>query len=123
MTIARRLTLLLAIPLIALIGLGFFVVNQIRQDRVAEPVCPGSADQQPRDAREHFARFRGDAGERSRLPLAKSGRKQARAEALLDRSQSELTRLLAKYGDGLISSDKDRRLFTEYRELIRAMVR
>ena len=39
MTIARRLTLLLTVPLVVLVGLGFFVVNQLNKIESQEPVC------------------------------------------------------------------------------------
>ena len=44
---------------------------------------------------------------------------QARAEKSVLQNAAELKRLLARYGDSLVSDDKDRRLFTEVVDLSR----
>src|SRR5215831_10836281 len=119
MTIARRLVLLLAVPLAALAGLGFFVRSQIAKVEtltrlVAEVQIEslGALGNISRRAAEMRISIRS-------YLLAEDRTAQIRYEADLRKSQAELTDLLARYGDELISSEKDRRLYTEYRELMR----
>ena len=50
MTIAKRLIILLAVPLLALVGLGVFTRLQLSQDRDPQPVCGGNTDSEPRGA-------------------------------------------------------------------------
>ena len=119
MTIAKRLTLLVAIPVIALIGLGFFVRDQTARIEslnrfVVDSQIPsigllGRISQYSAEMRVNIRDYL----------LAQSAAEQARNEARLRDSQSQLMDLLAKYSDTLISSEKDRRLCTEYRDLIR----
>jgi two-component system, sensor histidine kinase and response regulator len=118
MTIAKRLILMLAIPLISLVGLGFFITNQIARieslsrfvvnSQIKSLAALGGIQRCSAEMRVSI---------RSYL-LAEDIAAQGRAEALLRQNQAELNVLLAKYGDTLISSEKNRRLFTEYRDVV-----
>jgi CHASE3 domain sensor protein len=117
MTMARRLTFLLAIPLLALVGLGFVVTNQfgrietqsrfVTLRQVESLAVLGNISRSFAEARVSI---------RSYL-LAKDSAEQASSEALLREKQAELTGLLAQYNDNLISSEVDRRLMTDFKDL------
>jgi signal transduction histidine kinase/CheY-like chemotaxis protein/HPt (histidine-containing phosphotransfer) domain-containing protein len=119
MTIAKRLILMLAIPLIALAGLGYFVTNQITRieslsrfvvdSQIESLATLGSISRCSSDMRVAIRN----------ILLTEDIAEQGRAETLLRQSQSELTGLLSRYGDALISSEKDRRLFIDYRDVVR----
>ena len=49
--------------------------------------------------------------------LAESAEEQAAPAASISKDREELPQLLAAYGDKLISDERDRRLYTEFREL------
>src|SRR4051812_33000009 len=112
MTIAKRLILLLAIPLLALFGLGAFVAGQIvRIERLSRFVAEtqiaslGRLGEISRD----FAQ--GRLCMRNYL-LATDKADQDTAEMCLTKNEAAVSRLLAQYGNSLISSDEDRRLYT-----------
>jgi signal transduction histidine kinase/DNA-binding response OmpR family regulator/HPt (histidine-containing phosphotransfer) domain-containing protein/CHASE3 domain sensor protein len=117
MTIARRLVLLLAIPILVLISLGGFIAYQLsgieKQSRfVAELqieslAAVGNISRKVTDMRVNL---------RNHL-LAASAPERTKAAATVRTDRDELPRLLAAYGDKLISDDTDRRLYTEFREL------
>jgi signal transduction histidine kinase/CheY-like chemotaxis protein/CHASE3 domain sensor protein len=118
MTIARRLSLLLAIPILALVGIGFFVANQVARIekqsqfmalQVESLAVLGNISRCSTEAR---------VGLRNYL-LAQNKEEQDRAEALIRENHAELTRLLAVYSDTLISDEKDRRLSAEYGDFSR----
>src|SRR5215472_12855722 len=114
MTIAKRLIILLAVPLLALLGLGIFVRLQLTQVEsrtrfVTESQIPslavlGNLSRTVEVLRVHV---------RSHL-LATNQAQQAKAKAAFDTAEAEVQRLLQQYGDSLISSDRDRRLLREY---------
>jgi signal transduction histidine kinase/CheY-like chemotaxis protein/HPt (histidine-containing phosphotransfer) domain-containing protein len=117
MTIARRLTLLLAGPLVTLVALGFLVRSQFVKIQatgrfVIEMQVPSLAKLG------HIARKTAEmrVNIRSYL-LAPDASEQTRVEAILRKNESELLHLLDEYEDRLISSEKDRRLLNEYRAL------
>jgi CHASE3 domain sensor protein len=119
MTIARGLTLLLAIPLLALLGLGIFLTNQFAR---IEAQSQFVADLQVESVATlaSIARCSGEARVSIRTYLlARDSTEQVHAVSRLHDNQAELNRLLARYGDALISNEKDRRLFTEYRDVTR----
>jgi signal transduction histidine kinase/DNA-binding response OmpR family regulator/HPt (histidine-containing phosphotransfer) domain-containing protein/CHASE3 domain sensor protein len=117
MTMARRLTLLLAIPLLALFGLGFFVSSQfarietqsrfVSQTQVESLAALGDIGLTFAEARVSVRMYL----------LAPDKAAQGMAEALLHQKQDELTRLLAYYHDNLISSEQDRRLMTDFKDV------
>ena len=119
MTIAKRLTLLLAVPLIVLATLGVLGTIQIAKIRestrfMAELQIPSLAalGEITRTYTEMRVNVRN-------LLLTKGVAEQAATERLLRSEETKLTRLLAHYGDNLISTEKDRRLYSEYGELMR----
>jgi signal transduction histidine kinase/CheY-like chemotaxis protein len=120
MTIAKRLILMLTIPLIALFGLWYFVRSQISK-----------VESQSRFVVASQIRSLALLGEISRASeemrisirnylLADNPAEKSEAEELLHTSQEELRRLLARYGDTLISGDKNRRFFLDYQSAVQA---
>jgi signal transduction histidine kinase/DNA-binding response OmpR family regulator/HPt (histidine-containing phosphotransfer) domain-containing protein/CHASE3 domain sensor protein len=119
MTIARRLTFLVAVPLIILVSLGLFLVlalrNAGRQSRfIADTQIQSLA------TLGHISRAASDVrvGLRTYL-LAADGQHLSEAESSLQRSRAEVARLLALYGDKLISDDRDRRFYGEFQLVCR----
>ncbi len=122
MTIAKRLTLLVAVPLVALLILGAFTRYQLtqieaRNEFVAETQI-GSLAALGNISRS-FAELRVNV--RS-FVLTTNQLQQTQARALFDADGTELVRLYQLYADTLISDEKDRRLFNEFRELSRDYV-
>src|SRR3954462_3039911 len=111
MTIAKRLGLLLSIPLLALFGLGAFVANQIvRIERLSRFVAEtqiGSLGKLGEISR-HFAQER--LCMRNYLLSTDKATEDESATCLRD-NDADNSRLLAEYGNSLISSDADRRLY------------
>ncbi len=119
MTIARRLTLLLAVPLILLTGLGLLVRNQIDRigglDRfVIDLQIPSLA--KLGDISRASAEMRNDI--RTYL-MSENAADQAQILARYRQNQATLKTLLTEYADNLISNEKDHRLYAEYRDLMR----
>ena len=117
MTIAHRLTLLLALPLVVLIGLGVFVANRFnriaQQSRFVAETQIGSVTQLTKISRSLTA-LRVDI--RNYL-LAEDKDVQAESEKLYRQFEMELDRQLAVYGDTLISDSKDQRFLSEFQNL------
>ena len=116
MTIARRLIILLTVPLLALVGLGIFVRVQLaeiesRSRFVAETQVPSLAVLG--DLSRSFAELRVDV--RGHL-LATTQTDQAKARSAFDAGEAEVTRLLSQDADRLVSDDQDRRLLNDYRD-------
>src|SRR4051812_1704 len=117
MTIARRLTLLFSTALIVLGGLGVLIAYQISRVEglthfVVDLQIPSLAVL--RDISRSSAEVRVSA---RNILLSKSEAERREPEALFHKKEAELDRLLIHYADHLISNDKDRRLYTEYRQL------
>jgi PAS domain S-box-containing protein len=122
MTIARRLTILLAVPLVALLGLGLFIRLQLSdvedQSRfVAESRIEGLAT--IGNLSRSFGELRVDV--RNYL-LTSDAKKLAAIRAAFDEDERELNRLLQKYADKLVVSNQGRRLLGEYQTLSREWV-
>ena len=118
-TIARRLVVLLTVPLVALLGLGVFTRLQLaeieeRSRLVAESRIVALATLG--NLSRGFSELRVNV--RSYL-LAENDTQRAAAGAAFDEDERDVTRLLQEYGDGLILGDKERRLFDEYQTLSR----
>ena len=116
MSISRRLTLLLAIPLSAICGLYFLGTTRFSRIETQSRIMGlqvGSITALGSVLR-CFAEMR--LSVRSYL-MAGEPAEQARAEAAFRQNQAELNRLLARYGDKLISSDEDRRLLYAFQDL------
>ena len=116
MTIAKRLVLLLAVPLLALVGLGVFTRLQLttietRSRFVADFQVPSLA------ALGNISRTFSELRVLVRNHvLATSDAERASVRSTFDREEAEFGRLLARYEGNLISDDRDRRLLTEYRD-------
>jgi signal transduction histidine kinase/DNA-binding response OmpR family regulator/HPt (histidine-containing phosphotransfer) domain-containing protein len=116
MTIAKRLVLLLAVPLLALVGLGAFTRWQLttietRSRFVAELQVPSLATLG--NISRTFAELRVQL--RNHV-LATSEAERVTVRSTFERDQAELGRLLDQYERNLISDDRDRRLLNDYRD-------
>jgi signal transduction histidine kinase/DNA-binding response OmpR family regulator/HPt (histidine-containing phosphotransfer) domain-containing protein/CHASE3 domain sensor protein len=119
MTIAKRLMILLAVPLLILIGIGIITRQQMarieeRTRFVAESRIVGLA--RLGDISRNFAEMRVNL--RSFL-LATNAAQKADARKEYDIDRAELDRLLADYADKRVTSDKGRRFLNDFRTLSR----
>ena len=118
MTIARGLIILLATPLLALFGLGFFATNQLARIESHSQFMTLRAEGLSAlgDILRCYAESR--ISVRTYL-LAEDNAEQARAETALRENQAELNLLLTRYTETLISGDEDRRMCTQFQDLNR----
>ena len=122
MTIARRLVLLLAVPLVVLLVLGLISLQRLSrieersrflaEDEIESLAALGNVSRT-------FAELRVNV--RSFL-LSQDAVGRSRARALFDADQEELSRLLRLYADRLVSNDRERRFLDEYREMSSAWI-
>ena len=122
MTIATRLIVLLTVPLLALLGLGVFTRLQVarleaRSRFVAESRIVALATLG--NLSRGFSELRVNV--RSHL-LATDDAQRARARALFDEDEADVSRLLREYADGLIVDSKGRRLLDDYQALSREWI-
>jgi signal transduction histidine kinase/DNA-binding response OmpR family regulator/HPt (histidine-containing phosphotransfer) domain-containing protein/CHASE3 domain sensor protein len=116
MTIAKRLLILLSIPLATLVGLGVFM--KVRLDQIEER-GRFVAETQIASLKiaatilQTFQDLRADA--RSYL-LADNPDAQYKQLEGFERKRLEVTKLIRQYEDGLVSDDRDRRLTAEVRQ-------
>jgi signal transduction histidine kinase/DNA-binding response OmpR family regulator/HPt (histidine-containing phosphotransfer) domain-containing protein/HAMP domain-containing protein len=119
MSIAKRLVVLLALPLLALAGLGVFSRVQLttietRSRFVATLQVPSLA------ALGHISRAFAELRVHLRNHvLATSEAERTKVMSAFDANEAELARLLDDYERRLVSDDRDRRLLSEYRALCR----
>ncbi len=116
MTIAKRLIFLLAVPLVALLGLGVFTRIELakieaRSRFVAEKQIPsleilGSISR-------NFAELRVDVRD---FVLATNETQRAGAKAAFDRKEADFNRLLSDYEKGMVSDEQDRRMLEDYQK-------
>jgi methyl-accepting chemotaxis protein len=114
MTIAKRLIFLLAVPLVALVGLGILSRLQLstietRSRFVADLQIPGLAALGNISRR--FAELRIDL---RNYVLAGNEAERSRVGANFDRHEAEITQLFDQYERTLISDDRDRQMLNEY---------
>jgi PAS domain S-box-containing protein len=114
MTIARRLIILLVVPIVAFIGLGIFnwfeVENVKTQTRfVAQVQIPSLATMG--NLMRSFAEMRAD--ERDAM-LATNDAECAAVQAAFNREETNLNILLQQYADGMVSDNRDHRLMNDY---------
>ena len=119
MTIAKRLIILLAVPLLVLLGLGVFTRFQLskieQQSRfVAETQISSLA--LLGDLSRKFEELRVNV--RNCL-LTTNQADQAKARSAFGATEAEVTQLLRQYGDEWVSDEKDRRLLNEFQSLYR----
>jgi signal transduction histidine kinase/DNA-binding response OmpR family regulator/HAMP domain-containing protein len=122
MTIAKRLTILLAVPLVALLGLGIFIRLQlsdiedqsrfVAESRIEALATIGNLSRT-------FVELRVDV--RSYL-LATDASSRAVVHAAFDEDERELNLQLQHYADKLVVSNQGRRLLGEYQMLGREWV-
>jgi signal transduction histidine kinase/CheY-like chemotaxis protein len=122
MTIAKRLIILLTVPLAALVGLGIFTRLQldeiearsrfVAESRIVALATLGNLSRS-------FAELRVNL--RSHM-LATTDAQRAAARALFDDDEQDVNRLIREYADGLVLGDKDRRLLDEYRIVSREWI-
>jgi PAS domain S-box-containing protein len=122
MTIGKRLSLLLAVPLIALLGFGIFA--RVRLSSIEERSRFVSESQLRVVAvlgniSRSFAEIRINL--RSFL-LAADENQRAEARAAFEEDDRILTQLLQQYGDSFVHDERNRRLFGDFRELSRQYV-
>ena len=116
MTIARRLLVLVAVPLLALVAIGFFVRRQLDFiERQGQSV----AEKQVLSLQLLGNISRGFGEGRVLLRnslLAQTPEERAAATAAFAKRKAEVRELLERYGDEAISNDRDRRLWDEFRQ-------
>jgi two-component system, sensor histidine kinase and response regulator len=119
MTIAKRLILLLAVPIVALLGLGIFTRLELssieeRSRFVSEAQVPslamlGNISRSSAELRINLRSY----------VLATNREQRAAARLLFDEDEKIVAQLLPEYGDKLVTGDRDRRLYTDYLDLSR----
>jgi signal transduction histidine kinase/CheY-like chemotaxis protein/CHASE3 domain sensor protein len=119
MTIAKRLVLLLAVPIVALLALGVFTRLQLTtietQSRfVSDLQIPSLATLG--NISRTFAELRVHV--RNHV-LATSETERVNVRSTFERDEAELDRLLDQYESSLVSNDQDRRLLNDYRNRYR----
>jgi len=119
MTIAKRLILLLAVPLVALVALGVFVRLQLadieaRSRFVAESRIVALATLG--DLSRSFSELRVTL---SNHLLVNSETERITLRQAFDQDEQEMNRLLQTYADNLVQNDRDRRLLSDYQTLSR----
>ncbi len=122
MTIARRLIVLAAVPLIALVGLGVFTRIQldriegrsrfVAESRIAAIATVGNLSRSFAELRVHM---------RNHL-LAADAAQRAVARTAFEGDEREVYRLLQEYADHLVVDDKGRRLLAEYQSSTREWI-
>jgi signal transduction histidine kinase/DNA-binding response OmpR family regulator/HPt (histidine-containing phosphotransfer) domain-containing protein/CHASE3 domain sensor protein len=117
MTIAKRLIVLVIVPLVVLIGLGIF-----------SRVLMAKVESRTRYAAETQVQSLAELGNISRTLtemrvsmrsylLARNEAERTNAQAAFDAGKADLNRRLRHYGDSLVSDPQDLRQFSEYRTL------
>ncbi len=122
MTIATRLIILLAVPLVALLGLGVFTRLQlakieaqgrfVAESRIEALATLGNLSRSFSELRVNL---------RSHL-LGANDAERAAARALFNEDEADVNRLLQEYADDLVLGDKGRRLLDEYQTLSREWI-
>jgi two-component system, sensor histidine kinase and response regulator len=122
MTIARRLTILLAVPLAALLGLGVFTRLQlskveersrfVAESRIVALATLGNLSR-------NFAELRVDV--RSYL-LATNSAQRLSARTAFEEDERDVESLVQKYADHLVVSDQGRRLLGDFQSLSREWI-
>ena len=122
MTIAKRLIILLAVPLVALLAVDIFTRVQlskiekrsrfVAESRIAALATIGNLSRS-------FAELRINV--RSHL-LATSPAQRSAARSAFEEEEQDVIRLLREYADHLVVSDQGRRLLSEYQALGREWI-
>src|SRR5262249_22872258 len=122
MTIGKRLIILLAVPLLILVGLGIFSRMQLAsieehtkflaQTQIGSLATLGNISRATAELRVSLRNYL----------LAKEKSEQDRAQANFDAAKAELSRLLHYFADNFVSDNRDRSLMEEYRDLSRELI-
>src|SRR4029453_18657233 len=122
MTIAKRLVILLTVPLVALLGLVVFTRLQlaaieessrfVAESRIVALATVGNLSRSFSELRVNVRSF----------VLATTEAQRSAARAAFDEDEQDAIRLLREYADGLILDDTDRRLLGEYQTLSREWI-
>jgi signal transduction histidine kinase/DNA-binding response OmpR family regulator/HPt (histidine-containing phosphotransfer) domain-containing protein/HAMP domain-containing protein len=122
MTIAKRLLVLLAIPLVTLIAVGVFMNTRLDQiDERGRFVAQTQIGSLALSATimQIFGEMRADA--RSYM-LADEAQSRSQVRSAFDRKKAELARLMRQYEDSLIVDDRDRALTAQARDRTREWI-
>src|SRR4030095_158076 len=122
MTIARRLTILLAVPLLTLIGLALFMLFElskiearsrfVAESRIEALATLGTLTRSSTELRVNVRSY----------VLASNQIQRTEARSMFDEDERGGNGLLQKYADHLISNDQGRRFLNEYRDLSREWI-
>src|SRR5580765_4332419 len=122
MTIGKRLLLLLAVPLIALLGFGIFARIQlsrieersrfVAESQLAAVAVLGNISRSFAEIRINLRGFL----------LATDDNQRAEAHAGFEENDRILTQLLQQYGDSYVHDERNRRLIGDFRDLSRDYV-
>lgn len=122
MTIARRLLILLTVPLLVLVGIGAFariqmatIEKEIRflaEEQIASLAIQGNIIRSFTELRVHVRSY----------VLTQDKADQVRILGSFAVDKVAVTRLLGKYGDSLVTDDRDRRLYNEFLDLSREWI-
>ncbi len=117
MTIARRLLILLGVPLLALATIGFFLWRQLAAIETGTLIVAEKRTESLQLVGNISRGFtEGRVLVRSCL-LARTPEERAAAVSSFAETKKEVGALLERYGDTAISGDRDRRFYDEYRRL------
>src|SRR5215208_1480918 len=122
MTIARRLIILLTVPLVALASLGIFTLLQLgriedssrflTESRIVAVAVVGNLSRGFSELRVNVRGF----------VLAATDAQRESARAAFEEDERSVNRLLREYADRLVHDDADRRLLGEYQTLSREWI-
>ena len=121
MTIAKRLIILLALPLLALLGLGVFTRPNWR-GRVPQPVCVGDPDQSLAVSGTSPGHSRGSGCKCGVICWRPTRRTRPKPGRPLTRAKRRSTACWPIRGLTRSPDERDRRLFNEYRDLSREYI-
>ncbi|HTS65851.1 MAG TPA: ATP-binding protein, partial [Candidatus Acidoferrales bacterium] len=118
MTIKRRLILLLAVPLLALVGVGILGVQQFGRIQALSQLIDLQVQSLTTlgNVQRTFTDWRVNIRD---YVFAPDGDLRVEAQAKFRASQVEMVGLLSRYGQTLVSSDEDRRALNQYQDLVR----
>ncbi len=118
MTIAQRLIVLLAVPLLVLTGLGVFVRHQLVQIETRTRFVAES-QVQSLAALGHLGRGVNEMRVNVRSVLLSTNlADETRTRAVFESTKEAVHRRLDQYADSLISSERDRRLLGDFQRLV-----
>jgi signal transduction histidine kinase/DNA-binding response OmpR family regulator/CHASE3 domain sensor protein/HPt (histidine-containing phosphotransfer) domain-containing protein len=119
MTIATRLLVLLSIPLLALVGLGVFMMMRLEQIEESSRFVAETQIQSLGTAAVILQNFEEMRSDLRSYVLADDPKTRAEILAAYEKNKAELITLLRKYEDTLVSDAHDRRVVGEVRERVR----